>query len=1229
MKRQMVAVMVLAAMAVGFVSRVQAESRAVSDVEGLFAAVADETVNEVVLAANTYVIAAPIRLTRAVTVRSESGVPEDVIIHQTTTSVNKSNDVTGQLGRCFYVDHAQAFVSGLTIENGNCWDNSAGRAGGNVFITANGGTVSNCVIRNGLGNGNWGSGGAGVGLNGGLVTHCVISNNLSNSSWGGSGAYLNGGTLANSLITGNSFTQGNATENGGVVNVQKGKVFNCTVAGNDVPYSCAGIYAKNATGVEIVNCVIGANTTANGGSDTAAVYNGSGAKFKYCAAPIDIIGGTECRTGDVGFRDAAAGDYRLLVSSPALDAGTTVAEQSATDLAGNPRVDAKTERIDMGCYENQRTEFAVAFSMDKSAGSYPLEVTFTVSADGLQGATSYVWDFDGTAQGHVTTTDPVYTYVFETPGFFTPTLKVIDEAGEHTDIPSAGAIMAAGSVVWVNGAAATHQAPYVTRETGAASIADALALGMPSLPIIVATGTYEIDHVIELSAAYEVRGETGDPTDVVIRQTVQSAYNSADQIGRVFYLNHKDAKVLSLTMLNGDSNDGSHGKPGGCVFVDTNGGTVSNCVISSGNARGWASGGGGAALYAGLLTHSVITNNLANPDSRGGSGVYLEGTAVAANCLIADNSFNTDGEGRIGGALSLDNGAKAYNCTIAGNKSDFSCAGVSIGTRGTCGVYNCAIGGNKVNNDTGTLSVYNAKAASFHACASSLEIVGGDDCVNGTVSFVGASSGDYHPAAGSVAISNGRPGLAESGTLDLDGNPRFTDDGIIDCGCYQLVRGQASAGYAVDVEKGIAPLTVTFTVSVDGFDGDYYFVWDFNGDGGTETRAASDPLVFTHVYKQPGQYAPTFMVVTESGEVAGVGKANILVSGPTLYVDPASTNPVFPYATPQTAINDLFAAYEAALDEVTIKVAPGVYTNAQELLIYRSVKVEGLTGNPEDVVFRRPDGAGRWRLVTLSNPKAVLANLTLQGGYVYETTGKMGGALLIENGTASNLVVRNATAYHYNAHGGGVALTGGRLTRSVVTNCTSALHEFGGTGVFCDGGTVDNCFIAYNKSNHNSGDKPVGGAVTVRSGLCVNCTVVGNTTSDGCAGILSQGGKVYNCLVLDNTTDSPRAGLKETDPYYGGDLANFAHNVAAAAFGDGAFLTATEDRPFAFFDREGGDYRAARAGCVTVNAGVRKVLEDAEIFNGLDLDGNRRAVGRPDVGCFESVFVDGFQLFLR
>ena len=114
-----------------------------------------------------------------------------------------------------------------------------GRAGGNVFITANGGTVSNCVIRNGRGLSNWDSGGGGVGMYGGLVTHCVISNNASHTNKGGAGAYVDGGTLANSLVTGNAFNGGGASDNGGVVSVQKGRVLNCTIAGNKSDFSCA------------------------------------------------------------------------------------------------------------------------------------------------------------------------------------------------------------------------------------------------------------------------------------------------------------------------------------------------------------------------------------------------------------------------------------------------------------------------------------------------------------------------------------------------------------------------------------------------------------------------------------------------------------------------------------------------------------------------------------------------------------------------------------------------------------------------------------------------------------------------------------------------------------------------------------------------------------------------------------------------------------------------------
>ena len=119
-----------------------------------------------------------------------------------------------------------------------------------------------------------------------------------------------------------------------------------------------------------------------------------------------------------------------------------------------------------------------------------------------------------------------------------------------------------------------------------------------------------------------------------------------------------------------------------------------------------------------------------------------------------------------------------------------------------------------------------------------------------------------------------------------------------------------------------------------------------------------------------------------------------------------------------------------------------------------------------------------------------------------------------------------------------------------------------------------------------------------------------------------------------STGDTPRwrpdKSGRYSNSYYGGDLADFSHNVAGAAFGDGAFLPATAERPFAFVDREGGNYRAARAGCVTVNAGVRTVPGDAYgVLTGLDLDGNRRAVTRPDVGCYESCFVNGLLIHLR
>ena len=71
--------------------------------------------------------------------------------------------------------------------------------------------------------------------------------------------------------------------------------------------------------------------------------------LNYCCTTPDP-GGTNNITSEPQFVNAAAGDYRLLPSSPCIDRGINQDWMvDATDLAGNPRILNGT--VDMGAYE--------------------------------------------------------------------------------------------------------------------------------------------------------------------------------------------------------------------------------------------------------------------------------------------------------------------------------------------------------------------------------------------------------------------------------------------------------------------------------------------------------------------------------------------------------------------------------------------------------------------------------------------------------------------------------------------------------------------------------------------------------------------------------------------------------------------------------------------------------------------------------------------------------------
>lgn len=635
----------------------------------------------------------------------------------------------------------------------------------------------------------------------------------------------------------------------------------------------------------------------------------------------------------------------------------------------------------------------------------------------------------------------------------------------------------------------------------------------------------------------------GANPDAVVFQWVKST-NPSGVDTRLFYLNHPAARLRNLTLKdghagvpNGPARRGECG--GGNLFVDTAGGTVEDCVISGGIMETWGIGGSNAYMYGGRLVRCRLTGghqgsqySKYSPDTGYSIGaVYMSGSAVVENCLIADS-----GTIYTGSAVMMRGNSKLLNCTVAGNIG-YQCAGVVVQSA-TCEVRNCAIFGNSCDSDaTGYGHVFAGKIGSttaaetlgerFFNCAADAMI--NEDCINSSsAGFIDQVGRNYHLGTSSCCRDAAKD-YAGSGALsetDLDRKSRKSGASE-DIGCYEYDVNQFSVDFYSNVQEGLVGtatggFNVQFTAVVDGtYTGPLTYEWDFNDDSVVEKSVTANTVNYTYNNcGDDGWFSVRLTVRDSASHVAVAYKTDYIHVGPSdIYTDPASTGGEFPYDTPAKAAPNLFTALKPALDGATVHMAAGdyVWNGSNRPDVNVGVRIIGGTDDPKDTVIRynKASVQANALLIKVNHPDAFVANITFKDGFVYN-----GGSLML-------------------AAGVWISGNGGTVSNCVITGCSSSQTSASlqTAGVRMDNGLLTHCILDDNRMYHTGtplGDGSLNSRMT--QGLAAygpaqieNC-LFRNMNTDGCLIILGNNSKseapvMRNCTIVDCSvnfwTDNP------------------------------------------------------------------------------------------------------------
>ena len=770
------------------------------------ASVATNAADELIISNGVYYLTNTVTVSKAITIRGVTGVPEDVVVDGTNT------------WRCFTIT-AAATLRDLTITHGtnsatgggvsiaggtvlNCRvvQNNCKTRGGGIIMTA-AGTIQDCVIVSNrsiypASTDGWG-GGVLAEANNSTILGCTFQDNVSSRS--GGGLYLASGfsTVSNCTFLRNVAGILGAGYSGGGISLVTGLVTGCSFVqnGTNTAGNGGGIAATVAT---VINCSFVSNTVANGGvgiymSSTGVVDNcgftnnvatATGLGQGYGGGGLQLAGGVVKNCGfsynQAGAQGGGLYDYGTY---PFTLTNCTFVGNFTANSGGGANLGTTNAWVE-GC-----VFLTNSISGNLGGGLYMagygtltncsfVSNTCTISGGGAYLAANGTVDYCAFTNNRANGNNASYGGggLFMAVG---GTIRTSLFVRNHT-VSSGGALRFQTDGLVVNCTFLTNTSTlsgggvYMTGGTlqNAQVISNASSAGGGGAYLLntwVTGGTFMAN-----SAS---GGNGGGAIQLATSNTV---------VGCRFLSN-------STTVNGGALQITGNGSVSNCVFIGNNaaglGGaaymnTATFSIFGSTMTSNWVSGASGGAMnvVAGkTVENCVLSYNYTSGTLKEGGAISAANTPVFRNCLIFGNTTSRMG----GGIYASGGGVKVENCTIVGNQAGGS------SSQGGGGVYGVSAVNTIVVSNTAPYNpdYYSVNCTFTNSCSPGLS---GSENIVSDPKFVLAGSGygashvpgDYRLAKNSLCANKGTNLSWVATGVDLAGNPRLVLDRV-DMGAYE------------------------------------------------------------------------------------------------------------------------------------------------------------------------------------------------------------------------------------------------------------------------------------------------------------------------------------------------------------------------------------------------------------------------------------------------------------